>query len=194
MRNPNSRFSWILDLFFEKIGLHPLQYLRSRAVISRSARIKRPSRLILGRSVTIQAFTIVHCGGQVWSGYEGFVHIGKGSVIGPSCVLYGAGGLHIGNYVHLGPGVKIITQAGVDDPKRLTMNPTLKFDKVEIGDGAWIGAGSVILHGTRLGKNVTVAPNAVVTGVFSDFTILAGNPARIIGHNQTEASEAINDR
>lgn len=189
MSNGNSGLTRMVDLFSEWIGVHPFLFVKHGAVISMSARIKRASRLTLGKSVTIQAFSIVHCGGQAWSGYQGFIEIGDGSVIGPSCVLYGAGGVRLGNYVHLGPSVKIITQAGVDDVNRLTMNPTLKFSEVAIGDGAWIGAGAVILHGSRLGRNVTVAPNAVVSGEFADYAVLAGNPARVIGQNKTHRQE-----
>lgn len=193
MRSVRSLIFRVVDLLAEHIGVHPVLYLRWGAVISMSAKIKSPSRLRLGKSVTVQSFSIVHCGGLAWSEYEGYVHIGEGSVIGPSCILYGAGGICLGDYVHLGPGVKIITQVGVDDEIRLTMNPRLKFAKVEIGDGTWLGAGSVILHGSRLGKNVTVAPNAVVTGEFADFSILAGNPARVIGHNRSTSCGAAND-
>lgn len=51
---------------------------------------------------------------------------------------------------------------------------------VEIGDGCFLGIGSVILPGTTLGRGCYVAPNAVVSGRFGNYTLIAGNPARAI--------------
>lgn len=50
-----------------------------------------------------------------------------------------------------------------------------------IGDQAYIGAGARISGKIRLGDNVTVAPNAVVTKSFHDSNIvLGGVPARVL--------------
>jgi len=49
-----------------------------------------------------------------------------------------------------------------------------------IGDNCFIGYGSVILAGTRLGKQCIVGANSVVRGDYPDYCVIAGNPARII--------------
>jgi len=51
---------------------------------------------------------------------------------------------------------------------------------VSIGDGSWLGHGSVVLPGARIGKHVVVAANSVVTGVLPDNCVAAGVPARVI--------------
>lgn len=51
---------------------------------------------------------------------------------------------------------------------------------ITIEDNSWLGAGSVILSGARLGKNVTVGANSVVTGAYPDNCVIAGVPAKII--------------
>ncbi len=51
---------------------------------------------------------------------------------------------------------------------------------VEVGAGSWLGAGSVVLPGTRLGRNTVVGAGAVVRGEFPDHAVLAGVPARLI--------------
>ena len=51
---------------------------------------------------------------------------------------------------------------------------------VSIGAGSWLGHGSVILPGTRLGRNTVVAAGAVVRGEFPDHAVLAGVPARMV--------------
>lgn len=51
---------------------------------------------------------------------------------------------------------------------------------VEIGDGTWIGYGSVILPNVRIGKYVVIGANSVVVRDVPDHTIVAGTPAREI--------------
>ena len=51
---------------------------------------------------------------------------------------------------------------------------------VYIGRNCFIGAGAIILPGTRIGDNCIVGAGAVVKGQFNDNLILAGNPSRII--------------
>lgn len=54
------------------------------------------------------------------------------------------------------------------------------ISKTEIGENCMIGFGSVILAGTCLGNQCIVAANSVVRGIFPDFCVIAGSPAKII--------------
>ncbi len=49
-----------------------------------------------------------------------------------------------------------------------------------IGDGCFIGYGTVILQGTILGKHCVVGSNAVLKGVYSDYSVIVGVPGKII--------------
>lgn len=60
----------------------------------------------------------------------------------------------------------------------------LKKRTVVIGEGCFLGANSIILKGTTLGKNVVVGAGSVASGAFPDNVIIAGNPARIIEDNK----------
>ena len=51
---------------------------------------------------------------------------------------------------------------------------------VEIGDNCFLGAGVIVLPGTRVGKNAIVGAGAVVTGEVPENSVVAGNPARTI--------------
>ncbi len=52
--------------------------------------------------------------------------------------------------------------------------------EIEIGDGCFIGAHSFILKGVRLGRNCVVGANSVVTKSFPNYSMIGGNPAKLI--------------
>jgi acetyltransferase-like isoleucine patch superfamily enzyme len=63
---------------------------------------------------------------------------------------------------------------------------------ISIGDDSWIGANALILPGcTRIGIGSVVGAGSVVTKDVSDFTIVAGNPAKVIGTRLHEAERKL---
>jgi galactoside O-acetyltransferase len=51
---------------------------------------------------------------------------------------------------------------------------------VWIGNKAWIGFGTSILKGVTVGEGAVLGANAVVTRDVPPYTVVAGNPARVI--------------
>ena len=58
---------------------------------------------------------------------------------------------------------------------------------VSIGHDVWIGHGAIILPGRSIGTGAVVAGGAVVTKDVEPYTIVAGNPARVIRRRFPEA-------
>lgn len=61
-----------------------------------------------------------------------------------------------------------------------------EFDKqaykpVYIGAHSLIGAGAIVLPGTKIGKFCIIGAGAVVKGTIEDYSIVIGNPAKVIG-------------
>lgn len=56
----------------------------------------------------------------------------------------------------------------------------VKVSPVKIGNKAWIGFNSIILKGVSIGEGAIVAAGSVVTKDVPPFTVVAGNPARIV--------------
>jgi len=91
--------------------------------------------------------------------------------------------IEIGNYVFIGGDCKIWdTDFHSTDPvdRRHKDNANVKTGSVMIEDYAFIGGGSIILKGVRIGKNSVVAAGSVVTKSIPDNEIWGGNPAKYI--------------
>ena len=54
------------------------------------------------------------------------------------------------------------------------------FERIEIGRGASIGAGAVLLPGVAVGAGALVGAGAVVTEPVPERAVVAGNPARVL--------------
>lgn len=89
----------------------------------------------------------------------------------------------IGNRVQVGANCKIMDndQHSLDPVERSKdIRDNVGKRPVRIGDDCFIGASSIILKGTTLGKNCVVGAGSVVHGEFPDNCVIAGNPAKII--------------
>lgn len=56
----------------------------------------------------------------------------------------------------------------------------VKIAPVRICKGAWIGAASIIMKGVTVGEGAVVGMGSVVTKDVAPYTIVAGNPARVV--------------
>lgn len=104
------------------------------------------------------------------------------------CTIYSMESITIGHNTDIGSGCKIIDNDFHPLPYS-ERHPIERLDLLQkrpiaIGEGCFIGANSIILKGTTLGKNVVVGAGSVVCGSFPDNVIIAGNPARIIKKNR----------
>ena len=89
--------------------------------------------------------------------------------------------VHIGDRVHIGQHVMLLTVDHEIGPSEQRCAATRALP-IRIGDGAWLGSGSIVLPGVSIGKGAVVAAGAVVTRDVPDDTLVAGIPARIVRH------------
>jgi serine acetyltransferase len=114
-------------------------------------------------------------------GPDPIVRIGDRCSIGRGSHIVGHQSIEIGDDVYTGPYVYITDQNhAYTDPAMPVGRQWPVNDPVVIGSGCWLGTGSIILPGTRLGRNVVVAGGAVVRGDIPDHSVVAGVPAKIV--------------
>jgi acetyltransferase-like isoleucine patch superfamily enzyme len=142
----------------------------------RHAWYRRVLGMRIGEGSALLMDLYLHIRGRPRPGRPG-ISIGRRSVINQQCSLDGRGGLTIGDYVNISPGVWILTDShDMHDPLfREVLAP------VKIGNHVWIGSRAMILPGVTLGEGAVVAAGAVVTRNVEPFTVVAGVPACPIG-------------
>jgi acetyltransferase-like isoleucine patch superfamily enzyme len=109
------------------------------------------------------------------------VSIGDRCLIGKGSGIVGHFGIQIGHDVWTGHHVYITDQNhGYDDITRPISQQSQPERPVTIGDGSWLGFGTVVLPGANIGRHVTIGANSVVTGDIPDYSVAVGAPARVI--------------
>lgn len=158
-----------------KLFVNPLKHKKGRKAI-----IRRRSRLdvlpfqdfALGAHSTIEDFSTINNG-------LGPVRIGHHSLIGLSNVIIGP--VTIGNHVILAQHIVVSgLNHGYEDIHTPISRQKCAVKPIVIEDECWIGANSVITAGVSIGRHAVVAAGSVVTKDVPAYSVVAGNPARVI--------------
>lgn len=149
-----------------------------------------PPALIIGHHlISLGSDVIVHPGAflsvvdeHAGRSYDASLTIGDGVRIGNDVVVACCGRIEIGDRVLIADRVFIgdtyheyrdvgrpIVDQGLHDPR-----------PVSIGRGSFLGIGSAVLAGVRLGEGAYVGAHAVVTEDVAAHTVVVGNPARVV--------------
>ena len=108
------------------------------------------------------------------------VSIGKNTFIGDYCYLTGGlGNIVIGENCDISDKTIICTGTHeIGLPYRRAGEGIGK--DVNIGNGVWIGIGSIILPGTKIGNGSIIGAGSVVNKDIPEDVIAAGNPCKVI--------------
>jgi acetyltransferase-like isoleucine patch superfamily enzyme len=133
--------------------------------------------------------------GQLLVGKKGLLEIGNHSYVGPEARIWSLQEVRIGSRVFISHGVNIHDSDSHSlsacerherflEKMRYGRHLVLENAKsapVFIEDDVWIGFNAIILKGVKIGKGAVVGAGSVITKNVEPFTVVVGNPHRVVG-------------
>jgi acetyltransferase-like isoleucine patch superfamily enzyme len=158
-----------------KTFMNPFYHVRGKGAVIRSTVRKDVlpfNKFIVGDYAVIEDFSVINNG-------MGDVKIGKRSFVGLHNTIIGP--VEIGDNVITAQQVVISgLNHGYENIDIPIKAQPCEAKKITIGDDCWIGANAVITAGVTIGKHVVVAAGSIVTKPVPDYSVVAGNPARVL--------------
>lgn len=144
--------------FVISIGNNEVRKKIAETISSRNFITLVHSKTVISPSVTINIGTVVMAG----------VVINAETVIGKHCIINTNASIdhecYIEDFVHISPNAAL---AG----------------NIVVGEGTHVGIGASIIQGINIGKWCTIGAGAVIIKDVPDYSVIVGNPGRIIKKN-----------
>lgn len=134
-----------------------------------------PGEISLGEQCWIEQ------GAVLWA-FGGHIRIRRSVFIGPYTVIYGHGGVEIGEETLVAMHCCILSSnhAVPSQGQLIRQQPDILLP-TRIGRDVWLGAGVRVLGGTAIGDGCVVGAGAVVTKDLPPYSIAMGVPAVVVG-------------
>lgn len=176
------------------IGMLKHAQLAGDASVHPSCSVSGPGRVVLGDGSRIGGGTRVDLrGGRVLMGRAcrmlfGAVVNAEGNevVLGDECVLmhhsivYGAGGVSIGNRVMIGNHSLIASESHLYRGRESVARQGMRTAPIVIEDDVWIGAYVLVEPGVTIGQGAIVGAHSLVREDVAAYHVVGGVPARVL--------------
>ena len=134
-----------------------------------------------GNNVTVGSYALIRpsnlYGGSIGAGLK----VGDNSNIGPYSYIGCSGYIEIGENVMISPRVSLYAENhNFQEVDRTMKDQGVDIQSLVIEDDCWIAANSVILAGVKVGQGSVIAAGSVVTKNVAPYSVVAGNPAKLI--------------
>lgn len=158
-----------------------------------------PENLIIGKNVEIEPSAVIEVGHEpgkgvvvigdntlirrysILSSHGGDISIGSNCGVQSFSVLYGLGGLEIGDWTRIAAHTVIVPANHVFEDLTIEIKKQgLTKKGIRIGRDVWIGANCSILDGVTIGSGAVIGAGSVVTKDVPKLAIAAGCPAKVM--------------
>jgi maltose O-acetyltransferase len=107
------------------------------------------------------------------------VYIGDHTLVNYDCILMDCAEIHIGDHVLIGPRSQLIT--GLHPMDMATRASGLESAApIRIQNHAWLASNVIVLPGITIGEGAVIGAGSVVTKDVASKVFAAGNPCRVI--------------
>jgi len=152
-------------------------------------------KLSIGKRVKIHPFTSIdpdtgsiHIGdstailrGAILKAYRGHITLGRNCSVNHYCVLYGQGGLTIGDDVRIATQAVMVPADHIFESRDTPIYKSGEHRRgITIGNDVWIGAGAKILDGSHVADGCVIGANSVVKTKTDAYGVYVGTPAKLI--------------
>jgi len=178
-------YTWLLRSSFKHCG--------KRVTIQFPIRLGQPGSISLGSDVLIYARSWLNVVTE-WAGtkYGGEIRIGDRVCISYNAQISAAKSIVIEDDVAVSAGVVIVDH--IHDHRYSGMPvfsaPLSEPAPVRIGKGSFLGVHCFVSPGVQIGEHAVICANAVVVNDVPAYSMAAGNPARIVRFQASEAEKA----
>jgi len=160
-------FNYFYKEFHVSTLISPLAFIRNKGYLCIGKNcIIRFGSSISGKNVVLGNNVRLGTGSHIFSGEE-LVKLGNNVMIAPNVVIAGA------NHGMEKNGVPMVFQPGT------SKGPLI------IGNDVWIGANSVIIGNVNIGDGAVIGAGSVVLDDVPSYAVMGGNPAKIL-RNRSE--------
>jgi acetyltransferase-like isoleucine patch superfamily enzyme len=171
--------------------LHPRR-VRQFYSFGANSLVDRPIWLYGAQQIAIGAGVVMLEGGwlavekQAWDLPAPVLSIGDGTAIRIGYTISAAESITLEENVGMGASCTIIDSkhtwsSGHDN----ALYSPIETAPVRIGKGSWLADRATVIAGTDIGEQCAIGSNSVVGGKIPDFSIVLGNPGRVIGSTRT---------
>ena len=145
----------------------------------------RSGTIVIGDGAWIEQGVVLHA-------FGGSMRLGRDVFLGPHTVIYGHGGVEIGDACLIAMHCRIVSSNHTVPPfgTDIRSQPDI-LRPTRIGRDVWLGAGVTVLGGVTIGDGCVVGAGAVVTKDLPPSTIAHGVPAVATGARLGSPSDSL---
>lgn len=170
--------------------------------ISLSTKFVCPQRIQIGKGARIDACSLI-CGpeGKIEIGEsceigygsiidtqgKGCIKIADHAAIGPYVVIYGRGGVNIGQHTMIAAHSTVVASSHIFHETHIPIRQQgTSYTGIDIQQDVWCGAHCVVLDGSIIEKGAVIGAGSIVKGHINSYSINTGMPAKQIKKRQQE--------